>query len=92
MLLILEENYLEKYVEEDVAKLEGDDAKVKHKKNMVKEKTIIVDSIKDHLIPHVSSSKTPKQVFDALTKLYEGKNINRKMTLKTQFKNVKTQN
>ena len=76
MLLILEENDLEEYVEKEVAK---------HKKNMVKAKRIIADSIKDHLIPHVSSYKTPKQMFDALTKLYEGKNINRKMTLRTQL-------
>ena len=51
-------------------------------------KSIIADSIKDHLIPHVSSLKTPKEMFDALTKLFEGKNINQKMTLRNQFKNV----
>ena len=89
MLLILEENDLEEHVEKQVVDLEGDEAKEKHKKNMVKKKRIILDSIKDHLIPHVSSFKTPKQTFDALTKLYEGNNINLKMKLRTQFKNVK---
>ena len=53
---------------------------------------MIVDSIKDHLIPQVSSLKTPKAMFDSLTKLFEGKNINWKMTLRNQLKNVKTQN
>ena len=43
---------------------------------------IIADSIKDHLMPQVSSLKTPKAMFDALTKLFEGKNINQKMTLR----------
>ena len=56
------------------------------------EKRIITDSIKDHLIPQVSSLKTPKSMFDALTKLFEGKNINWKMTLRNQLKNVKIQN
>ena len=56
------------------------------------ENMIIADSIKDHLIPQVSSLKTPKSMFDALTKLFEGKNINRKMTLRNQLKNVKIQN
>ena len=55
-------------------------------------KRIIVDSIKDHLIPQVSFLKTPKAMFDALNKLFEGKNINRKMTLRNQLKNVKIQN
>ena len=56
------------------------------------EKRIIVDSIKDHLIPQVSYLKTPKDMFDTLTKLFEGKNINLKMTLRNQLKNVKIQN
>ena len=63
-----------------------------HKKNLVKAKKIIVDSIKDHLIPQVSSLKTPKEMFDSLTRLFEGKNINQKMTLRNQLKNVKIQN
>ena len=40
--------------------------KVLHKKNLVKAKKIITDSIKDHLIPHVSSLKTLKDMFDSL--------------------------
>ena len=61
-------------------------------KNLIKEKMIIVDSIKDHLIPHVSSLDTPKEMFEALTRLFEGNNINRKMTLRTQLMNMKMQN
>ena len=54
------------------------------------EKRIIADSLKDHLIPQVTSLKTPKNMFDALTKLFEGKNINEKMTLRNQLKNVRS--
>jgi hypothetical protein len=50
--------------------------KAKHQKNTIRAKRIIADSIKDHLIPYVSSKKTPKEMFDALNILYEGKNIN----------------
>ena len=90
--LVLEENELDSYIHEEVPIPEGDDAKALHKKKMVMAKRIIVDSIKDHLIPQVSSLKTPKSMFDALTKLFEGKNINQKMTLRNQLKNVKIQN
>ena len=63
-----------------------------HKKILVKAKKIIVDSITDHIIPQVSSLKTPKEMFDSITKLFEGKNINQNMTLRNQLKNVKIQN
>ena len=55
--------------------------KALHKKNLVKAKKIIVDSIIDQLVPQVSSLKTSKN-FDSLTKLFEGKNINQNMSLK----------
>ena len=78
--LVLEENELDSYINDDVLVLEGDEAKALHKKNLVKAKRII---------PHVSSLKTPKEMFGSLTKLFEGKNINRKMSLRNQLRNVK---
>ena len=80
--LVLEENELDSYIHEEVPVPEGDEAKALHMKKLVMEKRIIADSIKDHLIPQVSSLKTPKAMFDALTKLFEGKNIKWKMTLR----------
>ena len=62
-----------------------------HKKNLVKAKKIIIDSIMDQLVPQVSSLKTPK-MFDSLTKLFEGKNIIQNMNLRNQLNNVKIQN
>ena len=47
--LVLEENELDSYIHEEVTVPEGDEAKALHKKNMVMEKRIIADSIKDHL-------------------------------------------
>ena len=70
--LVLEENELDSYISEEVTILEGDDDEALHKKKLVMEKTIIVDSIKDHRITQVSSLKTPKAMFDSLTKLFEG--------------------
>ena len=51
--LVLEENELDTYISGEVPIPEGDEAKARDKR-------IIADSIKDHLIPHVSSLKTSK--------------------------------
>jgi glucose-6-phosphate isomerase len=59
---------------------------------MVRAKRIIANSIKDHLIHHISSLSSLKQMMDTLTHLFEGSNINRRMTLRSQLKNVKMQN
>ena len=70
---------------------DGEEENAKHKKDMIKVKMIIANSIKDQLISWVSSKNTPKEMFDALTNMFEGKNINRRMTLRNQLKGVKIQ-
>ena len=60
--LVLEENELDTYISEEVQVPEGDEAKALHKKNLVK-----ANGITSY---HVSSLKTPKEMFDSLTKLF----------------------
>ena len=76
--LILKENGLEMYIKDEVAEPKEDEATEKYEQDLIKAMRIIVDSIKDHLIPQVSSKKTPKKMYDAISRMYEGKNINRR--------------
>ena len=68
--LILRDNYLDKYNKNEVPKPEEDEAKEKHQKDLIKAMMIIVDFIKYHLIPQVSSKNTPKQMYDELSRMY----------------------
>jgi hypothetical protein len=52
-----------------------------HKKKEVKAKRIIMDAIKDHLIPHISEKKKIKEIFDVLVSLYQSENINKEILL-----------
>ena len=49
--LVLEENELDSYINEEIPVLEGAEAKALHKKKLVMAQRIIADSIKDILIP-----------------------------------------
>ena len=89
--LILEENDLAIFIKEEVSELVDAAEKAKHQKDTIRAKRIIADSIKDHLILYVSSKKNSKEMIDSLRKLYKGKNINRKMSLRSQLKNTKMQ-
>ena len=50
---------------------------------------MIIDSIKHHLIPQVSSKETSKDMYDSLFRMYKGRNINRKMNSRSQLKSTK---
>jgi hypothetical protein len=86
--LILEENDLARFI--NVPEPTDATTKTKQQKDMVRAKRIIADFIKYQLIPQVASKKTPKEMFDALTRMYEGKN-NLKMNLRTQLKSTRMQ-
>jgi hypothetical protein len=55
-----------------------------HKKE-VKAKWMIMDTIKDHLIRHISKKNIAKEMFDALVSLYQSENINTKMILQNRL-------
>ena len=88
-MLILEEHDLDGFIKEYVKEREREEENSKHKKDMIKVKRTITNSSKDQLISQVSSKNTHKEMVDALTNMFEGKNINRTMTLRNQLKGVK---
>jgi hypothetical protein len=51
--------------------------------------SIIVESIKDHLIPYISHLDSSKKMYDALTNLFSVKNIGHVMSLKNELRNMK---
>jgi hypothetical protein len=86
--IILEENELLDHVKKMIPEPEDKEAKVKFKKNEVKAKRILTNSIKDHMIPSVSELKTSNEMFDSVTILYESNNTIQKLTLRHQLINV----
>jgi hypothetical protein len=51
--------------------------------------SIIVDSIKDHLISYISHLDSSKKMYDALTNLFSIRNIGQVMSLKNELYNMK---
>jgi hypothetical protein len=56
-----------------------------HEVKEAKAQRIILDGVKDHLIPHLAEKKTAKEMWNALKNLFEAKNENRKMALKAKL-------
>ena len=78
-------------MKEEVKEPKEAESKSRQKKDMIIEKRIIVEFIKYNLISQVFSRETPKEMFDSLSGLFEGRNINRKTTLRNQLKNIRAQ-
>jgi hypothetical protein len=56
-----------------------------HDVKEAKTQRIILDGVKDHLIPHLAEKKTTNEMWDVLKGLYEAKNENQKMALRNKL-------
>jgi hypothetical protein len=87
--LVLEENGLWECVEGNIAAPTDPVQQVAHNKKDMKARRIIVDGVKDHIIPHLSGKKTAKDMWEALVKLYQSNNQSRKMLLREKLRSMK---
>ena len=55
----------------------------------IKARRIILDAVKDHVIPHILSKDRAHKMWDALTGLFQSSNENRKMVLREKLKSIK---
>jgi putative lipoic acid-binding regulatory protein len=61
----------------------------KFKDNDINAMSIIVDSVKDHLIPYISHLHSSKKMYDALTNLFSVRNIGQVTSLKNELCDMK---
>jgi hypothetical protein len=59
-----------------------------HNKKEIKVERILLDSMKDHLIPHLFEKKMTKEMFDALVSLLQSNNMNRNMVLRNKLRSI----
>jgi hypothetical protein len=53
---------------------------------------VILEVVKDHLIPHVSEKTSSKEMYDALVSLFQSDNKSRKMILRTKLRECRMTN
>jgi hypothetical protein len=68
--LVLEEQGLWKFIEGTPVPPADPAQLAAHLRKKVKARRIIIDGMKDHIIPHLSGKKTAKEMWESLTKLY----------------------
>jgi hypothetical protein len=78
-----------KFKEEEEKELQNVAAMEKFKDVDINAMSIIMDSIKYHLIPYISHLNSSKNMYDALTNLFSVRNIGQVMSLKNELHDMK---
>jgi hypothetical protein len=87
--LLLEENEIWDIVEKTQVVPTDTTLLAAYNKKNVKAKRMLLDVVKDHIIPHVSGKKNAYEMWEALTKLYQSGNQNKKMVLREKLRGTK---
>ena len=58
----------------------------KHNEASTHAKRFIMDGVKDHVVPHIAEKAMTHEMWEALTTLYQGRSVQRKMLLENQLR------
>lgn len=78
---ILDKNCIKDYALKIVVVPVDVDPLKKYEEAQAKAKCMTLDGVKDHVIPHIVEKDTAKEMWEALTTLYKGTSVQRKMLL-----------
>ena len=81
ILAVLDKNRIKDYALKTVAVLVDVNPLKKYEEAQVKSKCMILDRVKDHVVPHIVEKEIAREMWEALTTLYEGTSAQQKMLL-----------
>jgi hypothetical protein len=87
--ITLEEDDLLSVIQKTLPKTATDEEKEEWKEDDVKARKIIIYSVRNHFLHHISNLKTTYDMYEALKNMFESKNSLRALTLKRQLQNIK---
>ena len=87
--LVLLVNKIWEFADKEIAKPTTPKNLAKFEELDAKAKLIILDGVKDHLIPHLIARNTAYDLRKALQDLFQNKNVNRLMVLREKLKSTK---
>jgi hypothetical protein len=87
--ITLEDNDLLSLIKKNLPESTTDEEKDEWKACDVKARKMIIYSVRDHILSHISTLKTTYEMYDALKNMFERNNTNIVLTLKHQLQNIK---
>lgn len=91
ILAILDKHRIKDYALKVVGESIDADPLKKYEEAYAKAKCMILDVVKDHVVPHIAEKNTARKMWETLTTLYQGSSMQRKMLLENQLRQYQMQ-
>jgi len=86
ILSVLDRNHIKHFALRTIAIPVDPTDNDRYEDAMARAKSIILDGVKDHIVPHISKKNMTQEMWEALTKLYQHISMQRKMLLENQLR------
>lgn len=86
ILVVMEAYGLREHAEKVLAMTTNADLLKNHEEVVTHAKRFIMDGVKDHVVPHITEKTMAHDMWVALTSLYEGRSVQRRMLLENQMR------
>ena len=86
ILVVMEAYSLREHAKKVLATPTDVDLLRKHEEAAAHAKCFIMDGVNDHVVPHIVDKETANEMWKALTTLYEGRSVQRRMLLENQMR------
>ena len=86
ILSVLDKNHVKNFALKVIAITVDPNDNDKYKEAMVRAKSIILDGVKDHVVPHIAEKETTYEMWEALKKSYQHNCVQRRMLLENQMR------
>ena len=91
ILAILDKHNIKDYALKTVAIPVNTVANEKYEEAEAKAKCMILNKVKEHVIPHIAEKNTIREMWEALTTLYQGSSMQQKVMLENQLRSYQMQ-
>ena len=83
---MLDRNHVKNFALKVIAILVDPNDNGKYEEVMARAKCIILDGVKDHVVPHIAEKEKVVEMWEALKNLYQHTSVQRRTLLKTQMR------
>lgn len=86
ILSVLDKNRLKNFALKVIAIPVDPNDNDKYEEAMARARSIMLDRVKDHVVPHIAEKETTYEMWEAFKKLYQHTSVQRRMLLENQLR------
>jgi len=88
-MIVLKDNGVGDFVKNNIPPPQEPQQLTQHAKNDIKTKRIILEGVKDNIVPHIHEKKTTFEVFETILYLYQSTSDAKKLALKEKLRSIR---